>query len=312
MAVTGNGTEDSPFIVSTYSELVERAAIEDTFIEISKEVGTINIEDEFGHEEPPELAVAAAANINGNGCKIRGLWGRNHTLIHTIGTSSGKDKTSLKNLIFDSLYASGGSLIGDVFGTSYRYNQLEIDNCIFSGVCDSTLLNLRQAQSTNGKPRGTVIKNSSMNIQLKSVDNPKFAEIIRGGSVNQKDVELTLSNSIIKLSSSGDITLFTRADGNSSNYVHTESWNCLFDPTAAKISLSDNLRCVLSGCMFLGESSGGIDLSNVEPDAVCVYNNNVFPNTEEIEKFVGVSEDRLSDSVYLSNLGFPIAGDIYG
>lgn len=291
--ITGNGTPDSPYVVTTYSELVGKAKEPGVYIEL---VENINIEDEFGRDEPPMLTIGNNVTIDGTGCKLHGLWSRTHSAIgFGVGVSS---RSTLKNFSFESFYSSGYSFMTDV---NIRYGVADIDNCVFSGVCESSFLEIYSARS--GENPVFNLRNSSITVRFASADDPVF---ITMESANNVGNLINMSHCIAGLTSSGGLTLFNQTWGYGDD---KNIWNCFFKLSAAKkirLYPSSYKYFSMSGCMFTGENQIGLDPGNATLSGVNVFNRDAFPDTSESSKFMGASAAEIVDPEYLRSIGFPI------
>lgn len=295
--ITGNGTADSPYIVTTWGELVETAKKENVRIEFPEEPGDLNIEDEYGRDEPPMLLVGSGVTVDGKGWDIHGLWAKTHSII-SFKASMYRTNT-IKNLTLSSFYCSGNSFFQDPEYS--RYEAVDIDNCRFSGVCEGAFLTVRSVRS-GGNPVFT-LRNSSVTVQFASADDPAFITL---SSINNVGNILNIFNSIVNLTSSRGLTLFRHSGSYNDNKV---VWNCFFDLSAEqKIKIYPDLYngFSMSGCMFTGKNQVGIDKGNAVLSGVNVFNRDAFPDTDAANNFIGLSADEIRDPAYLRSVGFPI------
>lgn len=288
MAITGSGTSADPYIVTTYGELVQAASRESKYIEFPKEPGTINIEDEYGKTEPPQLVIRNGVHINGNGWEIHGLWGEHHNCISRIGTGG----SYMNNLTFSSFHSQSNYFLY----CSDNYPQFQISGCIFSGICEKDFMYLTVY---SGSPN---ISYCSITINFPSLNYSRF--ICSNNIDENKSMEL--SNCNIKLKSAGGLRLFefTSPYGRYKSSIR----NCCFDLTSdnCRIFNGSASNTIVSSCIFIGDSQSAINIGNGTPQTVNVFDEEAFPNAVGSTKFVGVPHDKIGDAAYLSNLGFPI------
>lgn len=280
--MTGSGTSANPYVVTTWGELVQ-AANAGTYIEFPKEPGTINIEEEYGKNEPPELVIWRGAHINGNGWKIHGLWAKTHSAINMRSPYDNAGAYTLQNLDFSSFHFQNQYFIDS---DSYT-NIFNISNCTFSGICEGDFINF---QSTRPNVSGCTIV-----IQLCSVGNPS---LFRNNYMNT-----SFSDCIIKVQSSNGVKIFDKKSS-----VQAKIRSCLFDLSGSVQIFSDTTNTTVSGCIFIGNSLSAINIGNGTPQTVNVFDEEAFPNAVGSTKFVGVPHDKIGDAAYLSSLGLPIGG----
>lgn len=293
----GSGTSADPYIVSTYGELVQAAKQAGKYIEFPKEPGTINIEDEYGKTEPPELEIYSGANINGNGWTIYGLWGKTHSCISNRYVY--KNYFSyIRNLNFGSFHSQGNWFMSN--GTN-GYTAVCIENCTFWGMCEKNFMHLASIVDNGHVEKNGYIKNCSMTIDFTSLSSPIFLQVQNSWGTNTP----TLSDCIMKLRSVGEITLLNFGNANNNGI---DIQNCRFDLTAdnCKIFNASSSDTIVSGCVFTGGSQSAIDIGNGTPQTVNVFNAEVFPNAVESIKFVGVPHADIGNAAYLSKSGLSI------
>lgn len=290
--MTGSGTAASPYIVSTYGELVQAAALRDKYIEFPKEPGTINIEDEYGKTEPPALIMASGVRINGNGWGIHGLWGKTHTCIYT-SAPYWQNYSYMTNLIFDSFHSQG-----DYFLNAGTWVPIQIQDCVFSGKCEKNFMRLHSIYYSS--ERNEYIRSSSMTIDFTSLTSPHFLDIAQDRDENR----VLFSDCNMKLRSVGELTLFNFTN----TYNKTDIQNCTFylSSDSCKIFNTSSSGTIVSSCTFVGSSQSAIDIGNGTPQTVNVFDEEAFPNAVSSIKFVGVPHDKIGDAAYLSSIGLPI------
>lgn len=297
MAITGSGTSANPYIVTSWGELVQAASNSDKYIEFPKEPGTINIEEEYGKNEPPELEIYSGAHINGNDWTIHGLWGKTHNCISNR-YSYQKYKSYIKNLNFGSFHSQGNWFMDN---GSNGYTAVCIENCTFWGKCEKNFMHLATRSNNAGSAENGYIKNCSMTIDFTSLSDSCFLRLYTNGT----NESITVSDVIAKLTSVGKLYIseFGAAGRNRATVQ-----NCLFDVTANNYEIFNESSndTIMSSCMFIGGSQSAIDIGNGTPQTVNVFDAEAFPNAVSSIKFVGVPHDKIGDAAYLSSIGLPI------
>lgn len=124
MAITGTGTEQDPYIVTTYDELVEKAAESGKFVKIGND---INITAEYPSGDMPTLVVEA--NIDGDG-KTVSNWYKT-TSGYCITWTSGSSAVQIKNLVIGNIYITAAVT---AFFYDAGHTVAPFLNCKFYGV----------------------------------------------------------------------------------------------------------------------------------------------------------------------------------
>lgn len=158
MAVSGTGTQNDPYIITTYDELVEKAAESGKYLKIDND---INIIEEYPDGDMTQLVIKAV--IDGNN-KVISNW-------YYIGSDSliliSNAGARVNNLTFRNIYTSilvdrkGFIQTTTSGGSDYIFN-----NCNFSGVVNSSF-----CWDTN---RVNLFKQCSFNLKC-TYDNKLFA-----------------------------------------------------------------------------------------------------------------------------------------
>lgn len=295
--MTGSGTSTDPYIVSTWGELVQAVKTAGMYVEFPKEPGTINIEEEYGKNEPPELEIYSGANINGNGWTIHGLWGKTHNCISN--RYSYKNYFSyIKNLNFGSFHSQGNWFMSN--GTN-GYTAVRIANCTFWGKCEKNFMHLASVVDNAWNAMNGYIKNCSATIDFTSLSDPCFLQLHNHNAVDS----ITVSDVITKLTSVSKLSI-SKIGVVGSNKATIQ--NCLFDVTAnnCEIFNESSSDTKISGCIFIGNSQSAIDVGNGTPQTVNVFDEEGFPNAVESINFVGVPRADIGNAAYLSSLGLSI------
>lgn len=125
MSIAGSGTQQDPWLITTYAELVEKASESGEYLRIEND---INITDEYPDGDYPMLVITA--DIDGNGKKISNWYRTNGNYgITTTGSTS-----QVRNLTFANIYHKPSS-----FKEFIRFEGGNINfhfvSCAFKGIC---------------------------------------------------------------------------------------------------------------------------------------------------------------------------------
>lgn len=130
MAVSGTGTQNDPYIITTYDELVEKAAESGEYLKIDND---INIIEEYPDGDMPQLVIKAV--IDGNN-KVISNWYYNSadSLILISDAGARVDDLTFRNL-YTNISTNRYSVIYTTVagGSDYVFN-----NCNFSGVVNNS------------------------------------------------------------------------------------------------------------------------------------------------------------------------------
>ena len=129
MAVSGTGTQNDPYIITTYDELVEKAAESGKYLKIDND---INIIDEYPDGDMPQLEIKAV--IDGNN-KVISNWYyiASDDLIVISDAGARVDDLTFRNLYTD-ISTNQKCVVNTTVtgGSDYVFN-----NCDFSGVINN-------------------------------------------------------------------------------------------------------------------------------------------------------------------------------
>ena len=128
MSVTGTGTIDDPFVVTTYDELVEKSVLGSSSSPVYVKLGNdINILDEYPDGNMPQCTIAS--NIDGNGKTIYNLYSITQSSFGIFILTFG----SLKNIKIKNIYTHRPLFSSTSAISSDR--RFAFQDCEFSGVC---------------------------------------------------------------------------------------------------------------------------------------------------------------------------------
>lgn len=139
MAITGSGTHDDPFVVTTYSELVSKITNPDNLVVCYIKVGNdINIADEYPFGDMPVLDFGVNVFLDGDGKTITNWYcnNRDASLIKLYSKDSHPccmKNLNLTNIVYDGLYGSSKFVTISGTGSGSNTDEILIDNCTFVG-----------------------------------------------------------------------------------------------------------------------------------------------------------------------------------
>lgn len=268
MAVTGTGTQDDPFVVTTYAELVDTAKVFSKYIKIGND---INITDEYPDGDMPTLQVNSP--IDGDGHVISN-WYR------TVGSEliAITDANYVNNLTIKNIYVTYD---GNVISLPTNNAVWRFNNCKFSGYVRGYLHNDTSAYNQ--------FKNCSFNIKT---GNDRSNYVMYSNCLNcyihihfTKNGGNGLWGNWAKVENS---YIEVTADDSVKNTVNLGQFgsvtNCVID---SYLTTSQSLESY---------SSSGVDLS--------IVNATHAPNYTVSGKLALVDDEHWLDTAYLASIGF--------
>jgi hypothetical protein len=268
MSITGTGTQADPYVVTTYAELVEKAAESGVYIKVGND---INITSEYPEGNMPTLTVNSP--IDGDGHVISN-WYR------TVGAELIyiTDANHVDNLTIKNIYVT---YTGDIFTLSSN-SYWKFNNCKFSGYVRGRLY--------SGSNPYNHFKNCSFNI--KSGNSGSSNYIMNSNCLNcyihihfTKDGGNGLFGNNAKVENS---YIEATADDSVKNVAYLGQFgsvtNCVID---SYLTASQSLESY---------SSSGADLS--------IINSTHAPNYTVSGKLALVDDEHWLDTAYLASIGF--------
>lgn len=266
MAVTGTGTIDDPFVVTTYSELVNTASTFSVYIKVGND---INITDEYPDGDMPPLQVNSP--IDGDGHVISNWYRTVGALIIAISDANHVDNLTIKNIYV--------TYDGAIFSLPTNNAAWHFNNCKFSGYVRGCLYDSTSAYNQ--------FKNCSFNIKI---DNDSSRYVMYSNCLNcyvhihfTKDGGNGLWGYWAKVENS---YIEVTADDSVKNVVSLGQFgsvtNCVID---SYLTTSQSL-----------ESSSSSDLS--------IVNVTHAPNYTVSGKLALVDDEHWLDTAYLASIGF--------
>lgn len=278
MAVTGSGTEQDPYIVTTWQELVDTAKVnDDRYIELGND---IVVTDEFPTGDAPTLQTMPNVKIDGKFHQIRNCYfNRADRQFIVVNNASSNTHTGyIKNTDFANIY------IGDNYNQQFAIamwnnpsGNTYIRSCSFWGYSKVTFAGTIEQQYTGWDlffNCGFAIQTpaeywlhkvilTNCNCYVKYLNN--------NGKVTNNDTRYV--NCMVEMLGVNGMGLSTRFD-NSALKLHTTS------ELTVSSSLNNNLN---------------------------IFNLGDAPNSTAGNKFVAVPDDKWLDIPYLQSIGFDIA-----
>lgn len=272
MAISGTGTENDPYIITTYDELVEKAVESDVYVKVGND---INIIDEYPDGDMPTLTVNAY--IDGDGKVISNWYKTSESTIISYTASP----ATIKNMKIRNIY----SAVSNRFANRTTETTTPMfEDCEISGV-------LLSGRFVNTENSVTITNRCSVNLLLKG-----SASFVRGDrNANQKDCRFY--SSYIKLKSeSSSGSLFVGSNGSKDSY---------FEIDASNFYNNSTLNTTFDNCVFDLTSTStftfNISSSSVSPS---IINLTKAPNCTPQNSLLGVTDTNWLDVNYLSSIGF--------
>lgn len=129
--ITGNGTENDPYIVNTYTDLVTTAAEAGKFVRIGD---NINITDEFPEGDMPQLIVNA--EIDGRNKIISNWYCTTDQDMIVINDNTSDNTARIKDLSFFNILATLSTKAFIKIGT--RLSNYIFNSCKFKGIINGS------------------------------------------------------------------------------------------------------------------------------------------------------------------------------
>ena len=170
MAISGTGTHDDPFVVTTYSELVSKITNPDSLVVCYIKIGNdINIADEYPFGDMPVLDFGVNVFLDGDGKTITNWYCNNRDVSPIKLYSKNSHPCCMKNLnianiIYKGLYNSNKFVTISGAGSGSNTDEVLIDNCTFVGEIYGYFMSMTWAN--NSVP---AIRSTAFNLLLRSV-----------------------------------------------------------------------------------------------------------------------------------------------
>ncbi|MBP7187537.1 MAG: hypothetical protein KBA55_12395 [Ruminococcus sp.] len=284
MSITGTGTIDDPYVVTTWDELAEKAALGSSSAPVYVKLGNdINALDEYPDGNIPRITLAA--NVDGDGRTIRNIYSTQTSNALFFITSGSLSNVKLKNIytyqseFFTTTHITASRRVAvqdcEISGVCHNYFYSAGDNCAAFQRCSLNITGDSELTESNYPPLFL-----SCFIRFRSPSARMFLVNSVGSSRYQM-----LEGSYIEADMPA-LTNLTRSSGDTDT-----------KDTAVYI---DN--CVLdiktNGEFSLGCSSGA--------RARSILRASHAPNVTGVANITAVDETHWLDAEYLSSIGFSI------
>lgn len=266
MAVTGTGTQADPYVVTTYAELVEKAAESGKYVKIGND---INITDEYPNGDMPMLVVRA--EIDGDGKTISNWYRTTSNTIYAIQFTN-KDYGSIKNLNIFNIYIKS-SIYFMRSDPRYRTEAL-LTNCNVSGIMANNHAFYSCAWGT-----AVVFRGCSFNLKCS-----KFMDT--GEEVGFASCYLKIQTTASYILRSSDSSIY------SDSYIEAVAPNLTSVSSGSKFS--NSVLDITSNASF----------SVTSTSEVSIVNSTHAPNVTVSGNAVAVTDENWLDVSYLSSIGF--------
>lgn len=269
MAITGSGTIEDPFVVETFSELVDKIRFSSSYVKLKQD---IDVSAEFPNGYNTQITISGA--LNGNNYSIKNLYTFKTNLASMFNFSS-NSSSSITNCNFTNLNIASPLFS---YASSSLPNRNVITSTNFSGVCSNGVA----GQSTYITPPPCF--SCSFNIDgIKSTF----------GNVRYN---LALENCYIKFKS--DATHFFNFNGFVSSFQgHPKNSYFELDmPNFEKLMeynstlTTQDIDSSFSNCIFDIMTNKSFSLENNNP-INCIINTTHAPKAEIKSGWSGVSEE---------------------
>ena len=267
MSIAGSGTQQDPWLITTYAELVEKASESGEYLRIEND---INITDEYPDGDFPTLAIAA--DIEGNGKKISNWYRSNGN----YGITTTDSTSQVRNLTFANIYhnPSNSSSFMSLSGYNPNYHFV---SCNFRGILVNR--SFMDAYEGNGSSRN--FSSCSFYLKGKNVDCIISGEPYRYIGMRYCYVEASGANYVF--------------DGNRDTIIDA----CYFDttmPTRLYSYISNSVLDMTTTATFTADGSSGNSLN--------IINSDHAPNATAGTGFALVDNTHWTDVSYLNSIGF--------
>ncbi|MCR5109810.1 MAG: hypothetical protein K6B38_02735 [Ruminococcus sp.] len=278
MSITGTGTQADPYIITTYAELVEKAAESGVYVKVGND---INITDEYPDGDMLPLVVKSI--IDGDNKTISNwyaVYTNNYNNVISVYSSG-----VIRNLNLRNIYAMPYSSRGFVANADSNTSSYCFENCNISGV-------ILSGSFFHGYYCKYLMKDCSVNLLFKNT--AKFIDI---SQAYMKDAEI--NNCYVKLKSESNYYLFY-SNASSAPNLGSDSY---YEIDQAAFGMSSSF--IFSNCVFDITANStftfNIDSSSASPS---IINTSKAPNCTPQNKLLGVTAENWLNTEYLTSIGF--------
>lgn len=267
MAVTGTGTIDDPFVVTTYSELVNTASTFGVYIKVGND---INITDEYPDGDMPPLQVNS--HIDGDGHVISNWYRTVGALIIAISDANHVDNLTIKNIYVtydDAIFSLPTN------NAAWRFN-----NCKFSGYVSGQLY--------SGSNPYNHFKNCSFNI--KSGNSGSSYYIMNSNCLN--------CYIHVHFTKNGGNGLFGNNAKVENSYIEATADDSVKN-TVSLGQFGSVTNCVIDSYLTTSQS-----IESYSSAELSIINSAHAPNYTVSGKLALVDDEHWLDTAYLASIGF--------
>ena len=272
MSISGTGVQNDPYIVTTYAELVEKAATANTFVKLGND---INILNEYT-ANVPKLEVSA--NIDGDGHTILNLFNTNSSDNYMIRINPGG---LIENVSFLNLNITANSFIFS--RTSAQYG-VSVKDCNFAGIVNCSYFTSRNGDNHMGAFDGCSVNIKGENLVFSSDYTTN-----------------THSNNYIKIKTNAANIFNISAN----NRIITLA-NCYLDITAPNITgLINKDTLKLQNCAVDLKTNAAPSIAGNDT-SVSIINRDHAPNVTVSSNLAAVPDNKWLDLEHLDSIGFNV------
>jgi len=275
--ITGNGTENDPYIVNTYSDLVTTAAEAGKFVRIGE---NINITDEFPGGDMPQLVVNA--EVDGRNKIISNWYCTTDQDMIVIDDDTSNNTARIKGLSFFNILATLGTKSFIKVGT--RLNEYTFENCKFKGIVNGSFAT---AIGITGADRVRVFSNCAFDVLCKGAYNTFSKTDLRNCYIR---IERANESASAILYSSNITNSYVEAYTTTGKFADTYDTDCLQNNSALEIHTTQTETI----------KGGDMDLS--------IFNSTYAPNYSASQTsgdlIAAVTDSNWLNIPYLSSIGF--------
>lgn len=273
------GDQDNPYIVTTWADLVARAAENGKYVKVGNNIDVLT---EYSDGSAPTLVLNSY--VDGDNKTISRWYCTGQRYMITTNNT-----TYIKNAIFTNI-KTGWSLVYNV--SDYDHEHITVQNCKFAGIMGDGYVFAGQGDTRSGKLDSITVNIKGGNLKL----------IYHGGSFSFSN-----GNFNVKLKTSTSYLW-------DSNYYMTSSfYDSYFELDAPNMTSMSNTSRYLNfdNCVLNLKSNGSITFDSGN-SAISIFNSTNAPNAVGTAgKIVGVDDTHWLDAAWIANnVGFNIvAGD---
>jgi len=275
MAYTGTGTQSDPYIVTTYAELVEKAAESGKYVKIGNDIDVLA---EYPNGDVPMLVVNGY--VDGDNKTISRIY--NTQIAFTIHFNS-SSVSYIKNTKFTNIVIATTLMNIDTSSNGH----IILENCDFAGIMTGDGQILESGSNYFGSLKGCSFNMSGNSMRL--------AHITSSCTFTDCNIKLTtqsryLCNSISRYYTPTFSNCYLEInDSNLEGILSYADGSALFNNTVLDITTQNAV--------------GNINGNNT---MVSIFNSTHAPNIATTGNTKGVSDEKWLDVTYLQSIGFNI------